>query len=66
MELRPSLAEVGTRGTIVSIEDCDRAHQLWFFRNECLVNLKMPWLSLDPSSSLLGLAKYSGTECHKI
>ena len=57
LEMRPKIRHAS---------DFDRTHQLWFFRNDCLVNLKMPWICLDPSSGLLTLAQFTGAENHQI
>ena len=68
IDLRPNsrLSGGSTRDTVVFADEYERTHQLWFFRNECLVNLKLPWICLDPSSSTLDLAKFSGALSHVI
>ena len=37
-----------------------RASQIWFFRYDAIVNLQRPWVCLDASQAMLGLAKFSG------
>ena len=62
LELRKRVDEENSRTALVKDLEVESESQLWLFRYDCIVNMKHPWICLDPSNNHLRLARFRGEQ----